>query len=93
MSHAENSYEVIIDPILGERTYVLTKGLHCIGWVCVLIVPENAQPGHQRIVHDRSNQTTLHTSPIHGTTFLNPAEDLQPGINASSMRVSKLSYY
>ena len=25
------------------------------------------------------NQTTLHTSPSHGTVFLIPAEDLQPG--------------
>ena len=45
-----------------------------------LIVPANAQHPQQRTMYDREEiNKTLHTSPIHGTTFLNPAEDLQPG--------------
>ena len=42
-------------------------------------------------MHDRNvTITTLHTSPIHGTAFLNPAEDLQPGRQLTC--VSKLNY-
>ena len=66
---------VIIDPILGELEGAT---LH---WLMLrLIVPANAQHPQQRTMHDREEiNKTLHTSPIHGTAFLNPAEDLQPG--------------
>ena len=59
--------------------------------MCKLLVLANAQLGHQRTKHDRIvTITTLHTSPIRGTAFLNPAEDLQPGRQLTC--VSKLNY-
>ena len=59
--------------------------------MCKLLVLDNAQPGHQRTKHDRIvTITTLHTSPIRGTAFLNPVEDLQPGRQITC--VSKLNY-
>ena len=75
MSHVESSYKVIIDPILVELEGAT---LH---WLMLrLIVPANAQHPQQRTMYDREEIIkTLHTSPIHRTTFLNPAEDLQPG--------------
>ena len=58
--------------------------------MCKLLVLANAQLGHQRTKHDRIvTITTLHTSPIRGTAFLNPAEDLQPGRQLTC--VSKLN--
>ena len=59
--------------------------------MCKLLVLANAQLGHQRTKHDRNvTITTLHTSPIRGTAFLNPAEDLQPGRQLTC--ASKLNY-
>ena len=70
MPHAENSCEVTIDPALGEL------GGAALHWLKLrLIVPANLQLPLQRTMYDRNvTITTLHTSPIHGTAFLNPTE-------------------